>query len=244
MLLGGLRTGRDAVDLVHDTRGTILVAIDYPIEGERNPKGLAVLPAVPRIQRAIRNTPLALQLTLDWLLRQPEVDPARVDLVGVSLGSTFACVAGALDERFHRVWSIHGAGMPQRLIDEGLRSDIAFAPARRAVARLATKLAQAEQLAPEHWVGRIAPREVVLVNALDDERLPRECVEALHSAAREPKTIIWLPGQHIEPDRETIVRNLIEMVLERIERTDRSLPRKARYAGRNPSGTPIWIATA
>ncbi|MCH7708796.1 MAG: hypothetical protein IH884_09910, partial [Myxococcales bacterium] len=223
LLLGGHETGRDAVDLIPDTRGVVLAAIDYPLEGSHRIKGLAVLRAIPRIQRAVVDTPPAVQLAADWMLRQPYVDPARLELVGASLGAPFACIVGGLDERFGRVWSVHGGALPHLMIDHGLRSRVAFGPARRLLARFAVLIGFGATLAPEHWVGSIAPREFVMINALDDERLPRECIQGLYDAARQPKEIIWLPGQHVDPDRKEIVRGLVDIVLDRIE-SDEPIP--------------------
>lgn len=231
LLLGGHETGRDAVDLIPDTRGVVLAALDYPLEGPRRIKGIALLPAIPRIRQALVDTPPALQLAADWLLRQEYVDPARLELVGVSLGAPFACVAGALDERFARVWSIHGGAQPRRMLDQGLRSKVPFAPARRLATWLGLLLAHGEALAPEGWVAAIAPRPFLMVNARDDERIPRACVDALYAAAGEPKELVWVPGKHVHPKRDEIVRGLIGMVLERIERSGPVPPIAAAPAG-------------
>jgi hypothetical protein len=54
-----------------------------------------------------------------------------------------------------------------------------------------------------------------MVNASEDERMPRAAVEALYESAREPKELIWMPGQHIRADRETIER-LVGTVMSRV----------------------------
>ncbi len=215
VLLGGHVTGREAIELVRETEGAVVAALSYPYEGSSRLKGWAVVRAVPKIRRALRDTPPAVMLALDFLLEQPYVDPTRVELVGVSLGAPFACIAGALDERFARVWSIDGAGDLLALLDHNLEGRIPFDPARAIVTRLAHVAAGGAGLAPERWVGRIAPREIVMVNAEEDERLPRACIDCLHSAAREPKDVIWRPGLHVEPSRTEIVQGLLAVVLAR-----------------------------
>lgn len=216
LLLGGHRTGRDAVDLIGDTRGTVIAAISYPFAGNPNVKGLAILPEIPAIRRALLDTPPALLLALDHLLARPDVDSAAVELVGVSLGAPFACIAGALDTRFSRVWSVHGAGDPRALLDHNLRRRIPFAPARAVVATLAYVLIDGPHLAPERWVGRIAPRPFVMINAEEDERLPRETVERLYAHALAPRDITWMPGPHVLPRRAELVQRLVDMVLARV----------------------------
>ena len=215
LILGGYRTGEQAAMLVEDTRGTVVAAMAYPYDGPVNIEGLAVLKYVPRIRRALLDTPPAVQLALDHLLSRSDVDPTRVELVGVSFGSFFAAVAAALDQRVTRLWLIHGAGQTYTLFEHSLERSIPHRAPRAVVAAVANVLAAGPRLTPELWVPQVAPRPVIMVNALDDERLPREAVEALYASAREPKEQIWLPGQHVQPNRQEVVRHLVDVVLSR-----------------------------
>jgi len=140
VLLGGHETGQDAVLLVEDTRGAVVAAISYPYTGDHGVKGFAVITAVPVIQDAIRDTPAAVMLALDYLLRRPDIDPQRVELVGVSLGAPFACIVGGLDPRFRRVWAIHGAALPYRMMEHNLRHRIGVSSIRNGVAKLGALL--------------------------------------------------------------------------------------------------------
>jgi fermentation-respiration switch protein FrsA (DUF1100 family) len=234
VLLGGLETGRDAVDLVADTRGTVIAALSYPYRDDPTKlHGPRVLLAVPAARAAILDTPPAILLALDHLLAQPYVDPRRVEFVGVSLGATFAVVAGALDPRCRRVWSVHGAGDLRLLIASGLRRTIPWAPLREEVAALAYLCGAGPSVAPERWVGRIAPRPFVMLNGRDDERLPRRAILALYDRAREPKELVWLAGPHVEPERRQVVEDLVDRVLRRVvEEPEEPPPAQARAASR------------
>ena len=216
VLLGGHQSGRDALALIGETRGVAIAALSYPFDGDHKAKGFAMIRQIPEIRAAILDTPPAILLALDWLFAQAWVDAARVELVGVSLGAPFACIAGALDPRIARVWSIHGAGDPYRLIEHALVRKIGFWPLRAAVAETANVLASGPRIAPERWVARIAPRPFVMVNADSDERIPRDAVIELYDAAAEPKEIVWLPGRHVQPKRKEIVQGLIDQVLARV----------------------------
>jgi hypothetical protein len=215
VLLGGHNTGREAVRLIPATRGAIVAALDYPYRGEHRLRGLQVVRQVPAIRRAVLDTPPAVLLALDYLLARPEVDPSRVEAVGVSLGVPFMVIAGALDPRFTRVWALHGSGGSYGPLEANLRRNIQPAPARAAVAGLASLLISGPRLAPERWAGRIAPRPFVMLNASDDERMPRPLVERLYASAREPKSIIWVRGGHVR-SRPEVVRPLVDTVLARV----------------------------
>ena len=216
ILLAGQKTGRDAAQYAADSRGVVVAALSYPYHRDL-PRGvLAALGQLPAMQRAILDTGPAVLLATDWLVRQRYVDPRRVELVGGSFGAFLVSVPGALDTRFRRVWLVHGGGDPRRVIEHGLRSRIGFAPARRLAAGLAATIAGSQHLAPEKWVGRISPRPVICINALDDESIPAESVTVLHRALREPSEVIWMPGPHVLPQRGETIRMLTDLVFTRV----------------------------
>lgn len=215
LILGGHHTGRRAARLVGDTRGTLVAAMSYPFTGDPRPDAVTFLRDIPKIRRAFLDTPPAAQLALDHLITLPEADPTRVELVGVSLGAPFVTIAGALDPRFTRVWAVHGSGGSFAPLEMNMRRTIGFAPLRWLAAGIANVLIAGPRLAPERWAPGIAPRPFVMVNASDDERMPREKVDLLYAAAREPKEIVWMPGGHVRSTAEKI-RPLVELVLKRV----------------------------
>ncbi|HET9948825.1 MAG TPA: hypothetical protein VFQ22_07875 [Longimicrobiales bacterium] len=215
LLVGGYRTGERAATLVGDAPGAIVAALGYPYDGPTDVRGLAVLPRLPAIRRAVLDTPPAIRLALDWLLARPDVDPTRVELVGVSFGAFFAPAAAALDSRVTRLWIVHGAARPREVLERGLEPWIGWGPARALVAAAADVVLGGPALAPERWVPRVAPRPVVMINALDDARLPRSAVEALHASAHEPSEVVWVDGGHVHPERPDLIAALMDVVLER-----------------------------
>lgn len=215
LLLGGHERGRGAAALVADTRGTVVASFDYPFDGDHRAKGLAIIAQVPSIRRALYDSPPAVTLALDYLLGRSDVDAARVELVGASFGASFAAIAAARDPRVTRLWLAHGGGKPLAMINAGLEREIPLAPLRWPVAGLATLLASGPRFAAERWVGQVSPRPVVMLNALEDERIPRASVEALWNAAREPKSQVWLPGPHMQGNRQEVLRALVDTVMVR-----------------------------
>lgn len=216
VLLGGHRTGRDAVDLLGTPGPLVVAALDYPYHGPERPRGLwQSLETIPAARAGLGDTPAAVRLAVDWLVAQPWVDPERVELVGVSLGVPFAMVAGALDPRVRRVWLIHGGGDHRRWIEHNLRSRIASELLRDLAAGAVYRLAHGPSLDETHWMPRIAPRPVIIVGARQDQRLPADLVERLHDAAVEPRELHWFDGGHVDR-RPEAVRPLLELVRSRI----------------------------
>lgn len=213
VILGGQRAGKEAALLFPDTRGTVVAAVEYPYHGAANPKGVAVAREVPAIRRAILDTPPAIQLTLDYLFREPDVDSTRVELIGASFGAPFAAIVAALDTRVSRLWLLHGAADPYRLLQHNLRRYVGVAPFRSVVAGAANVMIAGPRLDPVRWVPRVSPRPVIMINALDDERIPRELVKRLYDAARQPKEQHWLPGPHMQRNRRDVLTSLVDTVM-------------------------------
>ena len=215
LILGGHNTGRNAARLVGNTRGAVVAALSYPFAGNPRPDAITFLRDIPRIRGAFLDTPPAIMLALDYLLARDDVDSARVEAAGVSLGVPFITIAGALDHRFTRVWAIHGSGGSYRPLEQNMRGTISFAPLRFIAASIANVIIAGPRLDPARWASRIAPRPFIMVNADTDERLPRSTIEALYRSAREPKELVWMPGGHVHADSATVTR-LVAIVMERM----------------------------
>lgn len=220
LILGGHHTGREAARLIPDTRGRVVAALSYPYDGPHRPRGLVgVARAAPAVRRAALHTPTAVHVALDWLLAQPYVDPSQVEAVGASLGVPFMIVATATDPRVTRLWALHGAGRSRDLLAHNARGTVPTRPLRWLVAHAADALVAGPRLTPERWVARVSPRPFIMINAESDERLPRRDVLALYHAARAPKTLVWMPGPHVQRNRPEVVRALLDTVFARMEST-------------------------
>lgn len=216
IMLSGQETGRKAVEVIPDTRGVAVAALSYPFGTIPHRDGLALLFALPRIQRGILDTPPAVMLAADYLLARPDLQPGRVELAGISFGAYLAAVPAALDPRIERLWLIHGSGNPQGVIAAGLRKRIANEELRQGVAWLLATAASAHHLSPEYWVPRITPRPLIVVNASEDHSLPREAVTRLHAALKQPFEVLWSPGDHVHPKRPETIAYITELLFNRI----------------------------
>lgn len=218
VILGGHLTGAAAAELVGETPGVAVAAVSYPFTGNPRPGTATFLRDIPRIRNAFLDTPPALLLVADYLYRRADVDTARIEAVGVSLGAPFVTIAGALDPRFTRVWALHGSGGSFAPLEASMKRSFSFAPLRMVAAAIANVIIAGPRLAPEQWAPRISPRPFIMVNATDDERLPRSAVNTLYFSAAQPKELIWMSGKHIHGDAETI-QHLVRVVLSRMTAT-------------------------
>ncbi len=212
VILGGHRTGRDAVDLIGAPGPMVVAALDYPYDGPERPRGIRQsLAMIAAARRGLRDTPPAVRLALDWLSIQPLVDPAHMELMGVSLGVPLATTVAAADERISRLWLVHGSGDNRRWIAHNIGSRVKWVPLREVIAWLLHLLARGPAFEAGSRVGLVAPRPVVIIGARDDARLPALMVEALYAAAGEPKTLLWTEGGHVDR-RPEIVQQILDIV--------------------------------
>ncbi|MBT8098362.1 MAG: alpha/beta hydrolase [Gammaproteobacteria bacterium] len=214
LMLGGHRTGKDAVDLVGVSNHVAYAAIDYPYAGREEIDGLwQSITTVPDIQRAFIDAPAALSLALTWALQQPWVDKTRVELVGVSLGVPFAAAAGAVDTRFTRVWLLHGGGDNLSWVDHAGRKRIESDTLRRIAARTALFLVYGNSFDTKKWIAKIAPRPLIIVAACNDDYVPPEAQLPLVEASKSDTVeLIWTTGQHIGPRRGDELQQLLKIV--------------------------------
>lgn len=162
--------------------GAAVARIDFPLHGERSdPKlGARVLGRVGGEQVGsalegdlwgdlVRQASGDLSRCLDALAALPEIDAGRIGYVGFSLGAILGTPFCAGDARIRAaVLALGGGGLAPEPYD------------------------------PLQFVGRIAPRPILFVNALRDERIPRDRAEALHAAAGDPSEVAWFDCTHAE----------------------------------------------
>lgn len=212
LVLGGHRTGSDAVDLFGDVGSRVVVGIDYPYDGPEKVRGVGqTLATIPVARQALLDTAPAVSLVVDWLLQQPWSDPDNIVIVGASLGVPFAASAAARDERITGVMLVHGAADNRLWLEAQLERRIDTGFLHYPLSVLLHWIAYGPVYDTSRNVGEIAPRPVVIVGAREDERTPAGQAELLYALARQPKCLRWTEGAHIEPGRSEIIAGLLRI---------------------------------
>ncbi len=217
LVLGGHRTGSDAVDLFGNVGKRAVVALDYPYDGPEKVKGIgAVVKTIPLARQAFLDTPPAVSLVLDWLLEEPWVDSGQLIIVGASLGVPFAATAAARDARISGAILVHGAADNRLWLETQVarRIDIKFL--HRPLGTILYWLAYGPVLNTPQRIAQISPRPVLIIGARNDERTPAGQTELLFAAAREPKLLRWTDGRHIQPGRNQVVEDLLRIADEEL----------------------------
>ncbi len=216
VLLGGIGTGRRAATLVAPDFGGLVLSCDYPWRDPSTFLALRFLIALPAIRREVVGTPDALRVAATFLLSRPDVDRARLAGVGASLGVPPVSAWAGRDGRVAAVALVMGGADLAQILEANLRGQIRWPPLRRPVAALLAWLLR--PIEPSRTVGRIAPRPVLIVGALGDERIPRRSTALLYAAAGEPKTIEWFGGRHMLPRDTSLLKAVTDSTLAWVSR--------------------------
>lgn len=213
LLNDGRELNSAAIDYLPAEFGDVVVlSIDYP---EAIPYVVGVKDLMVNggdIRKAARLIPPFFSLAGEWLSMRDDVDPTRVGIVATSFAVPFATIAAAMDARFRDVGLIYGAGDFATV----MAANITLRPRwlRRPAAWLATRAFR--EFEPERHVAAIAPRSLLMINGVNDPQMPRDAVESLYSAARDPKTLIWLRTGHLLPTDSVLIRALVDTALARL----------------------------
>lgn len=218
VLVGGIKRGSriiSAAGLDTMARHSVIVALDYPLKLRRSSwRGAHLVPTVLRLRPAAFDTVTDILLLLDYLESRPDVDRRRLLLLGGSLGAVMTTVAGGVDRRPTAVVVLYGGGHLGPLVTHTLvhpAQDTPYPPWKAALAghALAWLLTP---LTPERYAPAIAPRPLLMVNGVHDSLVPRASVLALYDAARDPKELVWVEGEHIQPSETELLTRLSGIV--------------------------------
>lgn len=217
IVLAGYGTGRRAPELISDSKGIVIAAISYPYYGDTKINDISqFISNVKKIQKGVIDTAPAVLLALEYLIKQPYVNPEKIELVGVSFGAFLASTPAALDNRIKRVWLVQGAADPASIFEYYLQNSLLNKSLRRIAASLLEFVIAGHYLKPELWVGKISPRPVIVINTRYDPTFPKESVATLHQSLGQPNEVIWLKGLHVTPGRKGVIQQLADLVFTRM----------------------------
>lgn len=169
-------------------------AIDAAMHGERKSADKPMSTAFFSADKSpIYQTVVDLRRAVDYLETVPEVDAKRIGYFGVSMGGILGAMASGVDSRYRATVLVVAGG------DYGAFLENSDALKQATAGTLLTPELVRQIMAdvdPVNFVGHISPRPVLMENGKTDAIIPAAAAEALHKAAREPKTVRWYPGGH------------------------------------------------
>lgn len=197
--LGGGHEAEEVFAAYLATNGIAAATMRFPFYGKRRPEGFKkqILRADPRtLGTFIRQAVADVRRASDVLRSLPETRKDRIGLAGVSLGAVIGSLACGIDARFHRVSLILGGGRLDQILTSdapevtGIREWLESRKVDRKTLR-----SWLDGCEPCHYAHRVETRRILMLNAWNDEIIPRRSTLALHKAFGEPK-IHWYQTGH------------------------------------------------
>jgi cephalosporin-C deacetylase-like acetyl esterase len=133
---------------------------------------------------------------LDVLLSRPGVDSTRLGYIGHSYGAQFGAVMNGIDRRPRAVVLMAGIPDNATFLEESTDPDMAAYRARWTREQLDRYQQALAPLDAVNWVGKIAPRPLLMQFAEFERSIPMASMRRYAAAAREPRTIRWYPTGH------------------------------------------------
>jgi len=180
-------------------RGVAALYVTLPYYGERRPPAADLdLDAIdlPDVAGAMKQAVRDVRRGAAWLRSRPEVDRAKVGIVGVSLGAFVAEMAAGADGGFDRCCFVLGGGSVTEAVFSGGKDTRKVAA--RLEARGWTKAKVAALFAPLEPAAHataIAKDGVLMINCRADDVVPPASTRAYWEALGKPE-ILWYDGGH------------------------------------------------
>ncbi len=208
IVLSGLRSGEKTLDRIAWHGTNAIVSYDYPLDLAEW-RSASLLARAGIAYRIARRIPDQIAAVTRWVRSRPWADSDRLAYAGISLGAV------VLPAALRRTQKLGLGPRPAVLAYGGVDiATLAYAnfrkiepPALRRLAALGAGLLL-RALEPARHLPYLKG-EFLLINGSEDERIPRASARRLHALTPEPKTVLTLPGLHIDPRRPELIARTV-----------------------------------
>ena len=211
VLIGGVKTGADAVRLLPLPGANAIVGYEWPV-GREVPDGAALGPRAYTLYRQLLSVPGQVVAAIDWVAEQPWADAERISLLGVSLGALAVPAIQRLAQEAGRPigWTVIAYGgaplgallaADRRLIPAGVRPVVA-----PLAGLLLRPLEPAEHL--PYLTGRF-----LAIGARDEDLIPEAAAARLRALIPEPRTVALVDGGHIRTSQQQTLSETVRITI-------------------------------
>lgn len=210
LIVGGLRSGRENLERLPDLGPNALISFEYPYRDIIRDRSRDGFDRLIHVYKSSRATTEQLVAILRWARAQDFADKNRIGLLGYSLG---AMVAPATHVKAQANEVPHGV----MILAFGGADLSAIVPR---VLRMKTPLLEGAAswigasllhvLEPTHFLPLIRS-EVLIINAEEDELIPSSSQRLLEQLTPDPKWIVNMPGEHIDPRDPATLMAVVEV---------------------------------
>jgi dienelactone hydrolase len=206
LLLGGMMTGKKAVEYAYEVDSVLLVAPDYPYTVQAHYGLWDIIRDIPAAHQALHLQIRDNLVLLAYLRTWDRIDSSKISMIGYSFGVPFACATAALDRDIKGLALIYGGSGLKHLLQVNFKLYPSF---------LNTMLIEIfwfflSDFEPAVQVTQIKPLPLLCINGEFDSKIPKDSARALHDLIPFTKTVIWLPSDHVRPDNKSLSITIIK----------------------------------
>jgi dienelactone hydrolase len=161
---------------VGNSRRMISVNPDETVEG--------MTQAVLDIRRAVA-----------WLGSREEVDGEQIGVFGISLGGITGALAATAEPKLQNICLLLAGGDIGKVALDAVKLRPGSGELPKSLGDKETLIKKLALIDPATYAANARGRRILMLNAKEDEVIPRACTEALHKGLGEPE-IVWYPGGH------------------------------------------------
>jgi len=207
-IISGLETGRKSLKLIPGHGDYVMISYEYPAV-IKNIKDYRALFKLPSIRKGLFSVPTQVNAALNYLQMQHYCQSTPVSLFGFSFGSFFLgpiIEQGQAQDRTYgpSVFGYGGAGL-QCVIKANVKGPSWFSSL---VAYLGAKAFH--PLEPALHLPHITGK-FLIINGLFDSQIPNPCADCLQQLVPEPKDILLLDTEHLQPTNRALIIKLISL---------------------------------
>lgn len=213
LLVVGIETGRNVIEMISGYDDVIVVGVDYPYESALDFSGLNTITTSFALRATAFKTIPHLLLCLDWISSLPLADTNNITIVAVSFGVFTAVPAAVIDKRVDNLVVVQAGGDLYEILKANAErldfffpdwfsawaGDILFAP-----------------FEPNRYIGSFAPRPLLIVSGEADSFFPPSSVWSLYNHAQQPKEWIQHTSGHVAPNERELILELTQIVGEKL----------------------------
>ena len=210
VIVGGLKSGRENLERLPPLGPNALISFEYPYRDVVRNKKNGPLTRLGGVRQSAAATPEQIAAVLRWSGGERWADGQRVALLGYSLGAVLApAVIAKADANaiMHGVTILAFGGadigpMVPRVLK--LNSAVLAWP----LAKLAG--AFFHPIEPAHFLAGMTGEKLV-INAEQDELIPKNSQRLMTEGVPEPKWIVSMPGDHIDPRDPKVLAAVVDV---------------------------------
>lgn len=227
LIFGGFESAGQVLDLLPANSKVALASFDYPFSAPRHFEFPKSLKAIPQLKALFPKTVYGIADLVAKLRERPEIDPAKVIVVGASFGGSFAIAAAAQDHKIAGLILVHGFGLiPETLNHVILRS---WVPKYGWIAHpLAWGLSHLGWYylnlpKPETLALRLtSSQSVLMITAAQDSFIPKRSSDSLWEAIHKSQahsTLLIMPTDHLMPGSDHLIGEIVGHILSWLEQS-------------------------